>query len=254
MKRIRTVEKDGRMVREPRNLRKKLNLNYLKYTNLTKAEGIHDLPKLFCNTEIYPDYIALYNRPSEYFKTNRTAVAFYQYDNVFDGQNGLYNAIYYDNKKQLKAFKERFKGVRFFISPDYSQLGDVDDIENHYRLKKSRIVAIWLMVELNAVVIPHITFPTLDSINFALDGLEDCSVVAFSTMGYINDPIEREVLRKSVKHVVDELNLKAIVVFDVCCQNNDALEIFNYAIEKGVEVVIPNNVLKERNTIRRINA
>ena len=245
-------EKDpeGRITYVPKDLKRKLNLNYLKYTNLTYAIGEHDLPALYCNTDIYPDYIALYNHPAEYRKTSNTAVAFYLYDDVFDGQNGLHAAIYYDNQKQLAQFKKRFEGVRFFISPDYSLLGDIDDIENHYRLKKARTVAIWLMVELRAVVIPHITFPTLASIDFALDGLEECSVVAFSTMGYIDNAVEREILVEAVRYTVDHLNLKAIVVFDVCKTNDNALEIFSYAKEKDIEIIIPPNILKNRNQRR----
>lgn len=141
--------------------------------------------------------------------------------------------------------------MKFFISPDMSQFGDVDDLENHYRIKKSRVVAIWLAMELDAVVIPHITFPTLESIDFALDGLEDCSVVAFSTKGYVNEPIERAILEESVRYTVDKLNLKAIVVYDVCATNDNALEIFKCAIDQGVEVVIPNNMLKERNAAKK---
>lgn len=249
-KTIHEKDSEGNTICVPKDLKRKLNLNYLKYTNLTFAAGKHDLPSLYCNTDVYPDYIALYNHPADYRKTINTAVAFYLYDDVFDGQNGLHAAIYYDNKKQLEQYKKRFDGVRFFISPDYSLLGDIDDIENHYRLKKSRIVSIWLMVELKAIVIPHITFPTLESIDFALDGLEECSVVAFSTMGYVDDPIEREILVEAVRYTVDHLNLKAIIVFDVCGTNDNALKIFSYATERGIEIIIPPNILKNRNQRR----
>lgn len=37
-------------------------------------------------------------------------------------------------------------------------------------------------MELGTVVIPFITVPTPESVGFALDGLKDCSVVAFSTV------------------------------------------------------------------------
>ncbi|MDO4183371.1 MAG: DUF4417 domain-containing protein [Coriobacteriia bacterium] len=224
-----------------------LNLSYLRYTNKTRAEGIHDLPALSCNTSVLPDYIALYNHPADYHRTPLTAVAFYLYDSEFDGKDGLYNAIYYDDAKRQQFFRERFAGVNFFISPDVSQFGDLDDLENHYRIKKSRVIAVWLAMELGAVVIPHITFPTMASIDFSLDGLEDCSVVAFSTKGYVSDPVERAILEESVRYTVDKLSLKAIVVYDVCATDENALEIFKYAIESGVEVVVPNNMLKERN-------
>ena len=46
---------------------------------------------------------------------------------------------------------------------------------------------------------------------------------------------------------MDRLNLKAIVVYDVCKTDKNALEIFDYAIRKGIQIVIPDNMLKERN-------
>ncbi|MCR5486679.1 MAG: DUF4417 domain-containing protein [Lachnospiraceae bacterium] len=141
--------------------------------------------------------------------------------------------------------------MRFFISPDYSELGDIDDIENNYRIKKARVVSIWLMTELSAIVIPHITFPTISTIDFYLDGLEDCSVVAFSTKGYVDDKLEREILVEAVKYTVDRLKLKTIIVYDVCRENKEAEDIFRYAADKGINIIIPPNMIKNRNQARR---
>lgn len=102
------------------------------------------------------------------------------------------------------------------------------------------------------MVIPHISFPTLVCIDFALDGLEDCSVVAFSTKGCVRDEPERTILIEAVRYTVDSLpNLRSIVVYDVCADDSCALQIFAYAIEEGVEVVVPGNMLKERNSQRK---
>ena len=127
----------------------------------------------------------------------------------------------------------------------------MSDIEEHYRLLKARVVGIWFAMELDAVVIPFITVPTPDSIEFALDGLEDSSVVAFSTKGYVNDPVERGIIKELVRLTVDKLDLRAIVVYDVCSTNDAIDDIFSYAREKGIEIVVPANALKERNVARR---
>ena len=141
--------------------------------------------------------------------------------------------------------------VAFYLSPDYSELGDIDDIENNYRIKKARVVSLWLTTEMNAIVIPHITFPTISTIDFYLDGLEDCSVVAFSTKGYVDDKLEKEILIKAVKYTVDRLNLRTIIVYDVCRENYEAENIFRYAIDKGINIIIPPNMIKNRNQARR---
>ncbi len=233
------------------DLRKKLNLEILRYTNLTHAAGRHDLPALVCNTDILPDYIALSGYPAQYHRTPLTAIGFWEYDEKFDGYKGLYNAIYYNQEELLKYYKERFAGVRIFFTPDYSQFGAVSDIEEHYRLLKARVIGIWFAIELGAVVIPFITVPTPESVSFALDGLEGCSVVAFSTKGYVNDPVERDVIKELVRLTVDTLNLKTIVVYDVCSTNDAVNDIFSYAREKGVKIVVPANALKERNVAKR---
>ena len=229
--------------------KKRLLLHYLDYTNKTHKVGKFELPSVQCNTEVFPDYIALYSQVGDYCHTLKTAVAYFQFDNVFDGQHGLYNAIYYNNRRDLRAFKRRFKGVRFVIAPDYSECGDVDLLENLYRLKKSRVVSLWFTFELGICVVPLITFPNLDFLSFVLEGLAECSVVAFSTKGYIDNVEEREILIKAIKMTVDTLRLKTIVVYDVCGTDENALTIFEYAIQKGVEIVIPDNILKDRNKL-----
>lgn len=231
-------------------LQRLLNLSFLNYTNKTISRGIKDLPALYCNTEIYPDFLALYSEPKLYHLTDRTGVCFYQYDSVFDGKSGLFEAIYHDDYVRLKYFKKRFAGVKFVISPDYSEFGDIHTIENEYRLFKARVVAIWFEVEIGAIVIPNVSIPTPKSASFALDGYEDCSVVAISTKSHLVDKKEYERLLWKIRYTVDHLNLKAIVVYDVCGTNDKAMECFSYAIEKGIKIITPNNTLKERNALR----
>ena len=118
------------------NLIRLLNLNYLMLTNRTVSCGGMDLPAINCNVSVFPDYIALYSQTSLYHKTEHTAVAFFQFDEDFDGKFGLYWAIYYNVEERLAYFKERFKGVKYVIIPDFSELGDIHKIENNYRLFK----------------------------------------------------------------------------------------------------------------------
>ena len=148
----------------------------------------------------------------------------------------------------MAYFKERFKGIKYVIIPDFSELGDIHKIENNYRLFKGRIIGLWFMFEVGAVVIPNITFPTEESADFALDGYGDCSVVAISTKGHMDDPAENSRLKANIRLTVDKLpNLKTIIAYDVCSTNDATLDTFSYAIERGIEVVIPDNTLKNRN-------
>lgn len=252
MKKItkKTIAKNGLNERKEKDLHPLLNLNYLKLTNKTYSIGEYSFPALYCNTDILPDYIALYTQPSDYHRTPNTCVCFYVYDDAFDGMFGLYNAIYYDNKELLNYYKERFKDVRFFISPDYSQFGDLHKIENIHRLWKARIVTLWFILELNAIAIPNITYTSRETFPLYFSGLEECQVVAFSTKGHLTDIVEKNLLIDAVKYAVDHLPLKSIVVYSVCSKDKTTLELFEYALSKGINVVIPNNSLGNRNKER----
>ena len=145
------------------------------------------------------------------------------------------------------------ESVRFAIAPDCSECGDVDLIENIQRLKRSRVVSLWLTIELGICVIPLITFPSLNHLPFVLEGLKDCSVVAFSTKGFITNAEERAILVEAIRQTVDTLHLKSILVYDVCKTDAKALIIFDYAIKKGINIVIPENILKKRNKQNKKN-
>lgn len=177
-------------------------------------------------------------------------MCFYAYDNSFDGLNGLFNAIYYKNKKLLAKYKERFRDVRFFISPDYSQFGDIQAIENMYRLWKARIVTLWFIVEMHAIAIPNITYISQSTLPFFFTGLTTCSVVAFSTKGHVRYARERKLLKEAVKYAVDLLPLETIVVYSVTGKDETSLKLFKHAIDKGIKVVIPDNELRSRNQQR----
>ncbi|MDD6407526.1 MAG: DUF4417 domain-containing protein [Lactobacillus equicursoris] len=241
------VDEFGNMYRVPLNMRSMLNLNILKLLNKTRRFGEYDLPELLCNTKIIPDYIALYSQKNLYHCTPLTCVAFYEYDYKFDGPNGLFNAIYYNNTKLLEEYKERFKNVRIFIAPDYSVFGDVNKLINLIQIWKARIVALWFTIELSAVVIPNITYSSEKCFSEYFAGLENCSVVAFSTKGHIRSKNERNLTKAAVKYVVDHFPLKVIIVYSVCGNDEKTYNLFRYAREKGVSVVIPNNLLRTRN-------
>ena len=72
-------------------------------------------------------------------------------------------------------------------------------------------------------------------------------MVAFSTKGHVRYASERALLKDAVKYAVDHLPLKAIIVYSVCGNDETSLKLFQYAIDKGIRVVIPDNSLRERN-------
>lgn len=230
------------------NLIKKLNLNIVYLLNQTKKVGELEFPSVPCFLETKIDYLVLYKNKKDYIKTNKTCLCFYENDIDFDGINGIYNAIFYANKELLNYYKKRFKDIKYAISPDYSLLGDLNYIENANRFYKARIVSLWLLLECNIQVIPNITYGNEEFFNIMLDGIIDSTVVAFSTKGILKNKKEKELLIKAIKYTVDHMkNLKIIIVYSVSVNDKFIYNLFYYALNKGIEVIIPNNLLMERN-------
>ena len=238
-------------MKKKKNLRKLLNLGFLDYTNLTPKYGELDMPYIKCKTVPEIDYMATYSQPSTYFHSKGTCVTFFEYDVFFDGLYGLWNAIYYGVKELQEYYLERFKGVRYFVAPDYSKCGDVSEAENYHRQFRSRIVSIWLAMNLNAIVIPLVSCANTIGMKYMLDGMDDCTIVAFNTKGPLGDPVQLDIFVESIKYTVDHLkNLKVIIVYSASPDLEKVLGIFKYATEAGIEVRIPDNMLQTRNRLR----
>ena len=238
-------------MRKKKNLKKLLNLGILDYTNLTSKYGKLDMPYVCCRTIPKIDYLATYSQPSTYFRTPNTAVSFFEYDVHFDGLYGLWNGIYYGIAEIQDFFKKRFQGVRYFIAPDYSKCGDVSEIENCYRQFRSKIVSIWLTMELGAVVIPLVSPANRTEMSYMLDGMQDCNVVAFNAKGPMGDPEQMVIFLQAIRYTVDHLpNLRSIVVYSASPDIKKVKTYFQYAIEAGIEVQIPDNMLQSRNRLR----
>ena len=237
-------------MRKKKNLKKLLNLGFLYYTNLTPKYGDLDMPYIRCKIIPDIDFLATYSQPSTYFHSQNTCVTFFEYDVFFDGLYGLWNAIYYGVKELQEFYIERFQGVKYFISPDYSKCGDVSEAENYHRQFRSRIVSIWLAMNLKAIVIPLVSCANGLGMKYMLDGMEDCTVVAFNAKGPMGDPRQLDIFIQSIKYALDHLpKLQVIFVYSASPNKEKVLEIFKYAIENGIEVRIPGNVLQTRNRL-----
>lgn len=243
---VKAVGPDGEKTRTPVKLTGLLNYNIADLLNQSYLNE-HDLPIHHCDPDVYPDFIALNSEPSKYHETTRTAVAFYVYDKSFDKIDGLYNAIYYNDQRLLTKYTKKYKDVAFVIAPDYSMFDDIWKYENLYRLFKVRIVMLWFVLAIKAVVIPNVPYLSLDKLPLYLSGFEDCTVMCCSTKSHVRYNADRKRIRECVKYVVDNFPLKAILVYSVCGKDSTSLELFGYALSKGIEVRIIDNTMRRQN-------
>ena len=223
-----------------------LNYNIARLLNQTMLNK-DQLPIHFCDPEVYPDYLAMNTEPGKYFLTHTTALAFYSYDKTFDNKDGLYNAIYYNDRKRLKHFRDRYRDIPFIIAPDYSIFDDIWRFENEHRLFKIRILMLWFALEIKAVVIPNAIYVAPEKMPLYYSGLEKCTVICFSTKGHIRRAECRNRVKEAVQYATDHLPLKTILVYSVCGDDNKALRLFRYATEQGIKIILVDNTLRRRN-------
>lgn len=229
---------------------KKLILNYTKLTRLARKEPIENFP-IITNEyfpELIPKYLVLYSEKEKYDIKN-SALCFYLYDDKFNGQHGLWNSIYYNNQEDLNYFYERFKNIKIIIEPDVSQIDCVEIIENKYRTFSNRVMALWFIHQINAWVIPNITFADRYSFEYMLLGIEECEVIAFSLKGSMEHNENMEIYLEAIKYTVDHMKkLKAIIVFSTSKYDDKVISIFKYAVDRGIFIYIPDNTQKILNS------
>ena len=103
---------------------------------------------------------------------------------------------------------------------------------------------------MDIVVIPNVTYANENYFDVMLNGMENSEVVAFSVKGSVKEKEERSLLLRAIEITTNNLpNLKKIIVYSVSVDDEKIKKLFNYPSSKGIEIIIPNNLLKERNTL-----
>ncbi|MCQ2510086.1 MAG: DUF4417 domain-containing protein [Lachnospiraceae bacterium] len=223
-----------------------VNYGIADILNKTILNEYH-LPIHHCDPRVYPDFIALNAEKAKFHQTPATALGFYSYDRTFDKIDGLYNAIYYNDKRLLKKYKKLYADIRFVIGPDYSLFDNIWIYENESRLLKIRVIMLWFLMEIGAIVIPNAIYIDSNKLPEYLSGFEKCTVMCFSTKGQVRYARNRARVKETVKYVVDHFPLKMILVYSACGKDDTSLKLFEYATSQGIEVRIVDNTLRRQN-------
>ena len=218
--------------------------------NRMESSNIFGLPMIGDFHDEYPDYIALFNHPAEYNTTDNTCVGFYIGDLYFDDIDGLYQAIIYKDIALLRYYKYRLQNIKYFIAPDYSSFGNFKECTLIHQLEKQTIVMGWLVLELNAIVYPNLTYGLKSSFEMCFKIIYKGSNVAISLKGCsIGD--NAVLLKEAVKYYVDNNGPKAIIAYSVA-SDETTYDLLQYAINKGVNIYVIDNTLRLRN-LRRLS-
>ena len=193
------------------------------------------------------DYICLYGEKENYSKTPNTCLAYYVFDKYFEGVDGLYNSIIYKQKERLEEYKQFFSQFRYVISIDYSTYMSMGKNVIINQIAKSRIVCAWINNNVpGCTCIPNITFSLEEYDDICLEGIVEGSSVAISLVSCLNNKEMRYRLDTIIKKVVDIIKPKNILVYTESVKT-DIYQVFKYAIDNQIQLIIPSNKMKARN-------
>lgn len=224
---------------------KLLNFEHLQYTNRCEYVGDFDLPNISCHIPLPSiDYLALSRERREYRETD--CVCFFEYDRYFDGRNGIFNAIYYGDKKLLRSFAARYPDVRYFISPDYSISSDIPVVESLYRNYKARVVSAYLVTELHRKVIPNISFVDDTTAKIALTGIDRGSTVCISTKGLMRSNEDMRLLEYIFDRTIEAVKPSCVVIYTATANESKLKPLLDRVSASGAIPLVPNNLLLSR--------
>lgn len=204
-------------------------------------DGDYDMPLIGNLNDISCiDYLSLYSDLQDYHKTNNTCVCFYQYDKVFDGIHGLFNSIIYKDEMRLQKFRERFRGVKYIVAPDYSLFGDFPNALQIFNVYRSRLVASWLIANTNAIVIPNVRWTFDFTYEYCFDGIIKGSNIAVGILGQMHHKENKTMFLAGLRKAIDVINPKSILAYGYITEEN-LDEYFGYARKKGIEIIVPHS-------------
>lgn len=106
-------------------------------------------------------------------------------------------------------------------------------------------------MNLQAIVIPLVSCANRQGMEYMLDGMDDCEVVAFNAKGPMGDAEQMKIFIDSIKYTVDRLHhLKRIIVYSTSPDIEKVYRIFDYAIVAGIDIQVPDNMLQTRHRIQ----
>ncbi len=166
-----------------------------------KPIGIFELPKLAaCQV---PEQISLvpFNIAQGINNLRGCWIHFFIHDRLFER---VWNNPY----RYLKLFK-RCDGV---ISPDFSMYMDMYVPQQLWNCWRNRILANWLHTK-GIKVIPNVSWADEQSLNWALDGIPEKSVVALTTQGCLRSYVCKQSLLNGIHRLIREKHPIEIIIY-----------------------------------------
>lgn len=201
-----------------------------KLANANFNTGFYQVPEIN-NFEIEkPEKLILWSSRHRCKNKNKCGLIFYEYDAKFDGKRGIYNILKYGTENQINKMINEIKEFSFVVCPDYSVYGNFPNYKQIDAMARSREVG-YILTTYGIKVIVNFRALYEWTYELALTGICVNSIIAIGTLGTLKDKETKELLKNSVKAVINYVKPRCIIVYGFAPE-----EIFGEAKELGIKI------------------
>lgn len=176
--------------------------------------GKYDMPVVKSNIDKLPERLESYQKAGRKDRIilPGTALHFYIYDYLFDGEHGVWNALIRGVEFKKGFNLDKLDGYDCLIVPDLSLYGDMPLAMQIWNVYRSRVIA-YALQQLGYKVIINVRWTDEASFDFCFDGIERGSVVAVGSYGCSKSLIDRRMFDKGLEELIVRIQPECIIFY-----------------------------------------
>lgn len=176
--------------------------------------GKYDMPVVKSNVDKMPDHLESYQKAGKKDKIIHpsTALHFYIFDYLFDGEHGVWNALVRGVEFKKGFNLEKLEGYDYIIVPDLSLYGDMPLSMQIWNVYRARTIA-YALLQLGYKVIVNVRWTDEVSFEFCFDGIEQGSVVAVGSFGCSKSLADRLLFDKGLEELINRVHPECIIFY-----------------------------------------
>lgn len=182
--------------------------------NAQFSKGKYDMPVVRSNVDELPTSLFSYQKVGnkKLELPPRTALHFYSFDYIFDGEHGIWNSLV-RGIEFVRGFNlKKLEGFDSIIAPDFSLYLDMPIAWQIWNVYRSRVV-VHALQELGYKVIVNVRWTDEASYEFCFEGIEEGSLVAVGSYGCSNRLADRKLFDAGLEELIRRINPAAIIVY-----------------------------------------
>lgn len=201
-----------------------------KLKNADFNTGFYQVPKIHDVNIKKPKGLILWSNRKRCTNKSDYGLIFYEYDDQFDGRDGLYNVLKYGTDEEIGRLIDELKDFAFVVCPDYSVYGNFPNYKQIDAMARSREVGYILSnYGIKTIVNYRATFDW--SYELALEGICSNGIVSIGSLGALQNKETRMLFKKSIIMLVKYVKPRLIIVYGYTPD-----DIFMIAKKKKIEI------------------